>query len=452
MNHRSTTRSRLLLAVALTGTLTLAACGGSSFDEGKTPTSGGTSAGGTTASGTTASGSDNATGTGDQAGETSAGTGAPVASGLTLNMLIGSSGEAETNAVKAAADAWGKQTGNTVTVTAATDLNQELAQGFAGGNPPDIFYLDASKVADQAKAGNLYAYTAENNDDFYESLRTAFTVDGTQQCAPKDFSTLALEINTKAWTDAGLTDADIPKTYEDLTTVAGKLTKDGQVGLALSPGIDRSGAFVVGNGGWWLNADNTAATANTPEVVAGLKYVQDGLKSGSFALSSDLDTGWGGEAFGTGKAAMTLEGNWIKGAMKNDYPDVDYKVVELPPGPAGPGTLLFSNCWGVAAQSKNQDAAVNLVNFLTAKDQQMAFADAFGVMPSRQSAAEDYKAKYPEDAAFIAGGAYGHGPINAAGMTDVVADLNSQMETLKDADIAGMLDSFDTNAAAALGQ
>ena len=36
---------------------------------------------------------------------------------------------------------------------------------------------------------------------------------------------------------------------------------------------------------------------------------------------------------------------------------------------------------------------------LTSVDQQMAFADAFGVMPSRQSAADQYKSKYPEDAA-----------------------------------------------------
>ncbi len=52
-------------------------------------------------------------------------------------------------------------------------------------------------------------------------------------------------------------------------------------------------------------------------------------------MSSDLDAGWGGEAFGTGKAAMTIEGNWIKGAMTSDYPDVKYTVAPMPAGPAG---------------------------------------------------------------------------------------------------------------------
>jgi multiple sugar transport system substrate-binding protein len=54
---------------------------------------------------------------------------------------------------------------------------------------------------------------------------------------------------------------------------------------------------------------------------------------------------------------MTIEGNWIRGAMKNDYPDVAYTVAELPEGPAGKGTLLFTQCWGIAAESPDQAAA-----------------------------------------------------------------------------------------------
>lgn len=371
--------------------------------------------------------------------------------GAELTMLIASSGDAETNAVTAAADAWAEESGNSVEVIVATDMNQQLAQGFASGNPPDIFYLDASRFADNAAAGNLYAYTAEENDDFYESLRSTFTFEGEQICAPKDFSTLALQINTASWEAAGLTDDDVPTTYDELAEVAATLTTDDQVGLAIGPGIDRAGAFVVGNGGWWLNEDNTAPTANTPEVLAGLQYVQDNIAAGNFALSSALDAGWGGEAFGTERAAMVIEGNWIKGAMSNDYPDVEYRTVEMPEGPAGPGTLLFTQCWGVAADSENQDAAVEFVNFLTTTDQQMAFADAFGVMPSRQSASADYEEAYPEDAAFIAGGEYGHGPINAPGMEAVVADLNSQLESIANADLESVVESFDTNASAELG-
>lgn len=408
------------MLLALTGTVALAACGGGGGFE------------------------DNG-----EAGDTAQ---PPAGESAGLTMLIGSSGDAETNAVRAATDAWAGESGNEVEVIAATDLQQERAQGFASGNPPDVFYLDAAQFGDLAAAGSLYAYEAEDNDDFYEPLRQSFVYDGTQYCAPKDFSTLALQVNNAAWEEAGLTEDDYPTTYEELASVAEQLTTDGQTGLVLSPGIDRAGVFVVGHGGWWLNEDGTEPTANTPEVLAGMEYVQENISSGGFALSNQVDAGWGGEAFGTGRAAMTIEGNWIRGAMENDFPDVEYTVVELPEGPEGPATLLFTQCWGISADSDAQEQAVDLVNFLTSPEQQMEFAEAFGVMPSRQSAAEDYASAFPENEAFIAGGDYGQGPISAPNMVDVVADLNSQLESLGSANLESVLSSFDTNASAVLGQ
>lgn len=419
------------LTIATVGGLTLAACGGGGFDSSSSSTS---SAGGGTSASSSASAS------------------ASVPTGVALKMLIASSGDAETNAVKAATDAWGKKTGNTVEVTVASDMDQELAQGFAGGNPADVMYMDAGKFATFAKQGSLEAYADKiaDNDKFYESLRNTFTYDGKQYCVPKDFSSLALEINTDMWKKAGLTDADVPTTWDQLVAVSKKLTTDKVAGLGIGVGIDRLGAFVVQNGGWWLNADNTGGAAADAKVTDALTFVQDNVKAGNFKMSNDLGAGWGGEAFGKQLAAMTIEGNWIKGAMKNDYPKVGYKVVEMPAG-AQKGTLMFTQCWGLAADSKNKDAAIDLINSLTTVDQQMAFADAFGVMPSRTDAADAYKAKFPEDAAFIAGGDYGHGPINVPGLTDVVAELNSQLEKMTTADIAGATKSFDDNAASAIG-
>jgi multiple sugar transport system substrate-binding protein len=415
-----TTSTYRLAAVGLMAGLALSACGGGGFEEDSSDPGAQTSADGK----------------------------------ADLKMLIASSGDAETAAVEAATKKWADETGNKVTVTVASDINQELAQGFASGSPADVFYMDASRFPDYAKNGSLYPYAddLDDSDDFYAPLRATFTYDDQFYCAPKDFSTLALEINTESWKKAGLTDADIPTTWDELSTVAGKLTTDDQVGLGLSTGIDRLGAFVVQDGGWWLNDDATAATGSDPAVMDALGYVQQNLKAGVFAVGSQLDAGWGGEAFGTGKAAMTIEGNWLKGAMSNDYPDVDHKTVELPEGPAGKGTLLFTQCWGIAADSPAQAQAVDLVKSLTAVDQQLEFADAFGVMPSRESAAAAYEAKFPEDAAFIAGGAYGRGPISAPGMEQVITDLNAKLENLSSADLTSVMESFDTNAGSALGQ
>jgi multiple sugar transport system substrate-binding protein len=410
-------RQASLAVLALSSSLALAACGGGGFEE---------------------DGSDEPASSGD----------GPV----TLEVLIGSSGDAETKAVEDAAAAWAEESGNEVEVIVANDLAQQLSQGFAGGNPPDLFYVDAGVFGDYAEAGNLYPYLDQmaDADDFYPNLVDSFTLDGEAYCAPKDFSTLALQINTASWKKAGLTDADIPTTWDELQSVAQELTTPDQAGLVLGIGRDRVGAFLVQNGGFWVDGESGEATATEPTNAEALEYVQGMLQGGEAVLAPDVDAGWGGEAFGTQKAAMTIEGNWIRGAMENDYPDVDYTVAELPEGPAGKGTLLFTQCWGIAADSENQEAAVSFVEAMTTPEQQLANADAFGVMPSRESAQADYVEQFPDDAPFIAGGDYGQGPVNLPGLGPVVADLDSQLEQLKTADVNEILESFQKNAEAEL--
>jgi multiple sugar transport system substrate-binding protein len=371
-----------------------------------------------------------------------------------LSVLIGSSGDAETKAVTEAAQAWASKTGNTVTVTPAQDLKQQLGQGLAAGTPPDVFYVDAAAFADYASTGALYPYAKDISDsgDFYQNLRSSFTYKDQLYCLPKDFSTLGLVINTTAWKKAGLTDADIPTTWDQLASVAKKLTTGKQVGLAIGDTRDRIGAFMVQAGGWITNKDGTQVTADTPENVQAVQYVSSLLKAGVAKYPKQLDSGWSGEAFGKQKVAMTIEGNWIRGAMKNDFPDVKYTVAQLPAGPKGKGTLSFTQCWGIAAKSTHQAQAVDLVKSLTIKDAQLAAAKAFGVMPSRQSAQADYVAQFPEDKAFIEGAQYAQGPVNVPKMTPVLADFDTALQGLPNADPAAILKRLQTNASAALGK
>jgi multiple sugar transport system substrate-binding protein len=178
------------------------------------------------------------------------------------------------------------------------------------------------------------------------------------------------------------------------------------------------------------------------------------MKAGSLKFNTQTKpaAGWGGEAFGKGLAAMTMEGNWIAGGMK-DFPDVKYKTVELPAGPAGKGTLMFSNCWGIAAKSKAQATAVDLVKALITPEQQMKFADAFGVMPSTTEGLKQFGTKFPDSAAFVAGADYGQGPVNLAGLDDVITKFNTDLATMTGTtgDPAKWLADLQKNGEAALG-
>src|SRR5579875_107291 len=88
-----------------------------------------------TACGSGFSGSSSSSGTGKAGGLTS--------SKSALTVLIGSSGDAETAAVKSAVADWSKSSGTAATVIPASNLAQQLSQGFAARKPADVFYLDS---------------------------------------------------------------------------------------------------------------------------------------------------------------------------------------------------------------------------------------------------------------------------------------------------------------------
>ncbi|MGX9924097.1 extracellular solute-binding protein [Streptomyces sp. NPDC002248] len=370
-----------------------------------------------------------------------------------LNVMIGSSGDAETKAVKSAAAAWAKKTGNTVTVTPAQNLDQQLGQALAGGKPPDVFYVGSSTFANYAKGNSLYAYGDElaGKDDFAPSLRASFTYDDKFVCAPKDSSTLALAVNTKLWKQAGLSDADYPKNWDDLEKVARKLTTGKVTGLVVNSSYNALGAFMRQAGGWITDKDQTKVTADSAANVKALTYVRKLLKEGVLKFPKQVDTGWGGEALGTRKAAMTIEGNWLAGAMTADYPGVDYKVVPLPEGPAGKGTLSFSTCWGIANKSAHHDAAVSLVEHLTDDAQQVTFAGAYGVLPSRTSALDTFREKYPAQRVFADGSAYAQGPVTVPGFTKVLTQFDSDLGGLATADPKKILADLQRNGTQVLG-
>lgn len=417
------TTSRRVASLAVVGTvaaLSLSACGGSSFNGGSSASS--------SASGSAASANKNP-----------------------IRVLIGSSGPAETAAMQSAVAAWSKTSGIPATVTASTSLETDAAKGFSSGKPADVLYASPEEAATWAKAGNLTAYgdSLKNKDDFYPSLTKAFTIDNKLECAPKDMSTLALFINTTMWQKAGLTDADIPTTWDQLDAVGQKIKAKGMVPLTMTPEIARAGAFMTQAGGKFLT-DDGQANLNSAENVAGLTEVQKLAKDGTLKFSNTLNNAtWGGEAFGKGSAVMAVEGNWLTGSLSKDHPDVKYKAVELPAGKQK-GTLAFTNCLAITAKSGNAGGAQSLVEYLTAKDQQLAFAKAFGVIPSIQSAKSDYLAANKTMEPFVNGVDYAQSLPAMPGATDVIKDINQKLPSLATTDSKALLDTEQKNLQAAI--
>src|SRR5690606_23285448 len=117
-------------------------------------------------------------------------------SGATFDLqLMGwSSSESENTRLQEVVDAFNASRDDiNVTLNLVPDYDTRLQTSLAGGAPPDVFYIDSFRLPDLVEAGAVEPAEGriEDPDDFYESLRAAFTYNGTFYCPPKDFSTLA---------------------------------------------------------------------------------------------------------------------------------------------------------------------------------------------------------------------------------------------------------------------
>jgi multiple sugar transport system substrate-binding protein len=354
--------------------------------------------------------------------------------GVELTVWGGSSGTAEDEALTELLEAFNAETGASAVFEAQSDMTTALNTALAGGDPPDVFYVDSNNLPDLAAAGALAPVpdgTLTDPDDIYPSLREAFTFDGTWYCPPKDFSTLGLVYDPAALEAAGVA---VPTTWEELAAAAEALTTDTQAGLAMGVEYPRWAVFMFQAGADLTNEDVSEITLDTPEAREALQFVADQYTAGNFVRPSDVDAGWAGEAFGQGKAAMTIEGNWIVGYLESTFPDKTWEVAELPAGPAGQGTFAFTVCYGVAESAANPDASWALVEYLTNAQGALAWTSAFNVMPARASVADQWLAEHPELEAFVTGADYAHRWGFAPGFGDVISVFNDQANAIVDGD------------------
>ena len=367
-----------------------------------------------------------------------------------MALIVPDAGEAAAEALSKAVEAFTKETKVEVDVKPVSDVSQELARGITAEPSIDVVVLNPAQLSSYAGALHSWDKGAAAVKDAHPALLTSATRQGKIAAAPRDVSTLALYINTSLWSAAGLSDSDYPTTWEQLDQVAAKLTSGGVVGLTLDASYARVGAFLVQGGGGLTSADGTKATASSEGSVAGLTQVKTLLSSGSAGWGADLPAGSAADAFGQGQAAMVIETEALTKTLADAYSGISYKVVELPAGSGGKGTLQFPTFYGVVEASKHKADAIKLVEYLTAAERQVALASAAGTVPAGKAAGETWKGKHADQAAFLAGVEYSQPVPSASGTSDIIANFDNELPGLAGGDPAGILGSAQVNLQAIL--
>jgi len=303
-------------------------------------------------------------------------------------------------------------------------IDQMTAQ-FSAKEPPDVFYVQAEFSDAWMEDGLLEPlgpYLAGNPeftvDPFYDELLSVFQLDGETYGLPKDAGPLALFYNTDMLTAAGV---QPPTNWDELKAAAQALTKAGVAGLCVGPELPRVGAFIYQAGGGIYNDDNTELTITSPESVAGIDFFLDLHKAKTLQTPADLGAGWCGEAFGQGKAAMTMEGTWLFPPLENDFPDINFDVAELPQG-VEKGNLSFTNAYGMGVDSANKEAGWVLLQYLAGPEGMGKWTSLGLALPAR-----DDVPPAPDREAHVAGLTYGTAYAFGRNFADIQTAFNNEL-------------------------
>ncbi len=201
--------------------------------------------------------------------------------------------------------------------------------------------------------------------------------------------------NVDMWEEAGLTDEDIPTTWDELAEVAQILTiKDGdnfqQAGLNLNGNYH---SMLLGQK--YQLGENLVAEDGTPlidtdamnETAQRLLDFYDVYDTGSKDFGTDS-----GDSFGQGLAAMTYAWGFMYGHISTNYPDINFDAFEVPTidgsEPYAYERYNGESTLGINADLSDEEMAVaqDFVRFyLVQADIQKEMCISYGVYPTNRA-------------------------------------------------------------------
>ena len=286
-----------------------------------------------------------------------------------------------------------------------------------GETAADVFYLDALEAPALMSHGvlePLNSYVSEFElTDFEPRLLNAFKQHGEIYGFPKDFSTLALFYNKKAFKIAELSQP--PKTWNELREYSKRLTinknndkKVEQYGFSFTPELARQYFMLQAFGGKLIDSNGWAEFASDSASLKGLQLIIDQYRRDKTSTQpTDVGAASDDEIFGQGKAAMVIEGTWLIPYLKQTFPAIEFATAEVPTVGGKKGTMAYTVAYVINKQSKHKPEAWQLISYLTGKEGMKAWTSQGTALPTRKSvaAALGYD-KNPLYAPFLTGAAY----------------------------------------------
>lgn len=286
---------------------------------------------------------------------------------------------------------------------------------MAGKTTPDVMYMSQLWFPTFAEKGaflDLKPYTDKdaefNYGDFLPIIQKTGEVNGGIYEIFDALDYIVLFYNKDMFKAAGV---DFPSdnwTWDDLVAAGKKLTKDtnndgtiDQYGF-IAPDGYVSFSWIYQNGGLVLNDDLTQSVINQPAAVEALQWIQDLMLVHKIAPGPSVTAQQGTSAmFKAGNVAMAAYGHWLNPGLDADN-KFEYGVAMLPKGKVNRNSFVSGAGYAVSKDSKHQDAAWELLKWLTRPDIMIESTKLNSAVASRKSVYEsELFMSNPNNAAFI---------------------------------------------------
>lgn len=257
----------------------------------------------------------------------------------------------------------------------AEEFADRLTTRIAGGNPPDVAFLDQSNVVDFAARNALLELGpyAEQSvavvvEDYVDAFLNAAMYEEKLYGLPYDGESTGLFYRTDLFEAAGITEA--PTTWEEFESAAQALTNPEERTYGFIMFATEAAYYwypwLWQNGGELLSEDGTEILFNSDEGKEAAEfYVRLAAYSPADYLNSNSYDGR--IAFAEGQVAMYVAGAWFAGVMQSEFPDIEGQWAAAPlPERERCATTVAGDTLVIPASSGNHDAAWKWIEFLSA--------------------------------------------------------------------------------------
>lgn len=309
------------------------------------------------------------------------------------------------------------------------NFRDEIAASAPAGVGPDVVTLFYGWIPAFVDAGYLVPlpepFTEEYiNENFVPMVSGSAQFEGEYWAVPTAVRSLAFFYNIDMLAEAGFENP--PATLDELAEMAAALTiYDGDPAIE---NITQQGFAPQFSGQWhhWFrevvarqydagepySEDNREVLWNNEaacEAFTWMTQFETELLTGSNDLFTDAD-----DAFVNGQSAMHIDGSFRLGTIRNNNPDLNFGIAELPTGPNGEQHTYGSYWTHGITRRANEDparleAATRFLEFITTPEAGTLWVNEVGELPAQNAAANDPALlEDPVLGPFIAGLSYSH--------------------------------------------